>query len=72
MRTLPAADRLTLLRTQLVLTREHEISQMMVDGLLGRDFSRPLAFYLENRKEYLRKLSRICHPADSRRVYGAR
>jgi hypothetical protein len=71
-RTLPAADRLTLLRTQLVLTREHEVSQMMVDGLLGRDFSRPLAFYLENRKEYLRKLSRICHPADNRRVYGAR
>ncbi|MDR2056215.1 MAG: hypothetical protein LBQ10_10165, partial [Desulfovibrio sp.] len=71
-RTLPAADRLTLLRTQLVLTREHEISQMMVDGLLGRDFSRPLAFYLENRKEYLRRLSRICRPADSRRVYGAR
>jgi hypothetical protein len=71
-RTLPAADRLTLLRTQLVLTREHEISQMMVDGLLGRDFSRPLAFYLENRKEYLRKLSRLCRLADSRRIHGAR
>ena len=72
MRTLPAADKLTLLRTQLVLTREHEISQMMVDGLLGRDFSRPLAFYLENRKEYLRRLSRICHPVNSRRIHGAR
>jgi hypothetical protein len=72
MRTLPAADRLTLLRTQLVLMREHEISQMMVDGLLGRDFSRPLAFYLENRKQYLRRLSRLCRPADSRRIHGMR
>ncbi|MDR2574207.1 MAG: hypothetical protein LBC94_07710 [Desulfovibrio sp.] len=72
MRALPAADRFTLLRTQLVLTREHEISQMLVDGLLGRNFSRPLAFYLERRMEYLRKLSRLCRSTENRHIHGTR
>ncbi|MDR3320735.1 MAG: hypothetical protein LBS77_07550 [Desulfovibrio sp.] len=72
MRTLPATERFTLLRMQLVLTREREISQMLVDGLLGRNFSRPLAFYLEHRKEYLRRLSKLCRPADSQRVLSLR
>ncbi|MDR1776500.1 MAG: hypothetical protein LBR31_01560 [Desulfovibrio sp.] len=70
LRTLPAVDKLTLLRTQLVLMREHEISQMLVDGLLGRNFSRPLAFYLENRTVYLRRLSKLCRMTAG--AYGAR
>lgn len=61
-RTMPEADKNVLARSQLVLTREREISQMLVDGLLGRNFSRPLAFFLNKRKEYLRRLTRICRP----------
>jgi hypothetical protein len=51
-----------LVRAQLVLTREREISQMLVDGLLGRNFSRPLAFFLDKHKGYLRGLNRLCRP----------
>ena len=65
-RTMPEADRNVLARAQLVLTREREVSQMLVDGLLGRNFSRPLAFYLDKRKEYLRRLSRLCRPGKMR------
>ena len=46
--------------TQLVLMREREVSQFLVDGLLGRNFSKPLAFFLDRRKEYLRLMARIC------------
>ncbi|WP_298994843.1 hypothetical protein [uncultured Desulfovibrio sp.] len=65
-RAMPEADRNVLARAQLVLTREREVSQMLVDGLLGRNFSRPLAFYLDKRKEYLRRLSRLCRPGKMR------
>ena len=61
-RTMPEADRSALVRAQLVLTREREISQMLVDGLLGRNFSRPLAFFLDKHKGYLRSLHRLCRP----------
>lgn len=61
-RMMPEADRNVLSRAQLVLTREKEISQMLVDGLLGRNFARPLAFFLDKRKIYLRQLSHYCRP----------
>ena len=65
-RNMPEADRNVLARAQLVLTREREISQMLVDGLLGRNFSRPLAFFLDKRKQYLRSLTRLCRPGRMR------
>ena len=42
---MPDADKNVLARAQLVLIREREISQMLVDGLLGRNFSSALAFF---------------------------
>lgn len=62
-RTLTSADRKVLMLSQLVLAREREVSQLMVDGLTGRDFARPLAFFLSCRKEYLQTMVRLCHPA---------
>lgn len=56
---MPDADRQVLLRAQLVLMREREISQMLVDGLLGRNFSSPLAFFLNKHKQYLRTISKL-------------
>lgn len=61
-RNMPQADRTVLARSQLVLVREKEISQLFVDGLVGRSFPRPLAFYLARRQEYLRAMTRLCTP----------
>ncbi|MFI3272514.1 MAG: hypothetical protein R3Y11_10530, partial [Pseudomonadota bacterium] len=47
-----------LLLSQFVLTRERAVSQLFVDGLVGSNFSRPLAFYLDQREQYLRDMSR--------------
>ena len=67
-RTMSDVERAVFARTQLVLLREREVSQMLVDGLLGRHFSRPLAFYLDRRKEYLRAVLRLCRAARLREV----
>lgn len=61
-RGMPQADRTVLARSQLVLVREREISQLFVDGLVGRSFSRPLAFYLARRQAYLRAMTLLCRP----------
>ena len=44
-RNLTNADRKAFALSQLVLMRERDVSQLMVDGLVGRDFGRPLAFF---------------------------
>ncbi len=46
-------------RTQLVLSREREVSQLFVDGIAGQNFSRPLAFFLDRYREYLSDTARI-------------
>ena len=46
-------------RAQYVLTREKEVSQMMVDGMLGSNFSRPLSFYLGHVRNYLEEMRKI-------------
>ncbi len=56
------ADRVVFARSQLVLLRERDISQLFVDGLLGRNFSKPLAFYLDKRREYLHTVMKLCRP----------
>ena len=43
-------------RSQLVLKRHKEISQVFVDGLVGRNFSKALSFYLDQAQLYLRDL----------------
>lgn len=43
-------------RSQLVLKRHKEISQVFVDGLVGKNFSKALAFYLDRSDEYLEDL----------------
>ncbi|EPR34290.1 hypothetical protein dsat_2848 [Alkalidesulfovibrio alkalitolerans DSM 16529] len=46
-------ERKAFLLSQYVLRREKEISLLLVNGLLGRQFSRALAFYLNNAQTYL-------------------
>jgi len=64
-RDLSAGERLIFLRCQGVLTREREISQLFVDGLLGRGFARPLSFYLDRYQEYLESMEKLCLKAES-------
>ncbi len=46
-------------RSQLVLKRYREISQVFVDGLVGKNFSKPLAFYLDRSEGYLADLKKL-------------
>jgi hypothetical protein len=52
-------ERMSFAGAQIVLTKVREISQMLVDGLMGLDFARPLAFYLARREQYLEDMSRL-------------
>ena len=51
-----AEEWLIFYRSQLVLKRQREISQVFVDGLVGRNFARALSFYLERSDAYLRDM----------------
>ncbi len=46
-------------RSQLVLRRYQEISQFFVDGLVGKNFSKALSFYLDHFEHYLHDLERL-------------
>lgn len=50
-------EQLVFIRSQSILQRRREISQYLVDGLLGKSFSKALAFYLERGEYYLQRLS---------------
>jgi hypothetical protein len=43
-----------MLRSQLILKREKDISQLLVDGLVGKNFARALSFYLDYHLVYLK------------------
>ncbi len=52
-------ERHVLIKAQSILKMEREISQMFIDGILGRNFSNPLAFYLNRSGEYLRAVEKL-------------
>lgn len=56
---LSGAERLALLRSQMVLDQEKDICRLFVDGLAGRDFARALSFYLDRHRDYLRSMERL-------------
>ncbi|MEX1314443.1 MAG: hypothetical protein AB1Z38_09705 [Desulfotignum sp.] len=49
------------LQSQNILTHEQHISRLFVDGILGRQFSRPLSFYLTAYPKYLASIERQTH-----------
>ena len=57
--TMSRDERQIFVRSQCVLQREKEISQLYLDGIIGRNFSRGLAFYLNRYPEYLGTLRKI-------------
>ena len=52
-------ERQIFVRSQYILQREREISQIFLDGIIGRNFSKGLAFYLDRYREYLAALKQI-------------
>ncbi len=52
-------ERRILIKAQSVLKLEREISQLFIDGIAGRNFSSPLAFYLNRSEEYLRAVKKM-------------
>ncbi len=46
-------------RSQLVLNRNREISQVFVDGLVGKNFSKALSFYLDRSEQYLIDMEKL-------------
>lgn len=60
-------ERQIILRSQRVLERERAISEMFLDNLVGKRFSRALAFYLDKWPNYLAAMKRLDeHEASSR------
>ena len=58
-REMPPEERATFVQSQAVLCRTKEISRMFVDGLLGNNFSKPLAFFLDRYSQYLADISLV-------------
>jgi hypothetical protein len=57
--TMSEEEQQIFIRSQCILQREREISQLFLDGIIGRNFSRGLAFYLDRYEEYLECLRRM-------------
>ncbi len=62
-RRMSREERQLLLGSQMILKRQKEISQMFIDGLVGKRFSRPLAMYLDRSPAYLDGLARMVKDA---------
>ncbi|WP_211234124.1 hypothetical protein [Desulfocurvus vexinensis] len=59
LREMTREERRVFLLSQMVLQREREISQMFLDGLVGRNFAKALAFYLDRYQHYLEDLQEL-------------
>ncbi len=54
-------ERTIFFQSQHILVHEQHISRLLVDGILGRHFSRPLSFYLTAYPRYLASLEKESH-----------
>lgn len=53
LKAMSRAEQQILVRSQFILQRNREITQLFVDGIVGKKFSRALSFYLDRSEEYL-------------------
>ena len=58
-RGLSDEERQILMDYQSILTRKRDVTLLFVEGLVGRNFSKALAFYLDHFQEYLDGLDRM-------------
>jgi hypothetical protein len=59
MRGMSSEERQIFVRVQSVLERNREISQLFVDGIVGKNFSRALSFYLDRSGLYLTAIKKM-------------
>jgi len=59
LRDMGPEERRVFLLSQYVLLREREISQVFLDGVVGRNFGRALSFYLDMHREYLEDIQEL-------------
>jgi hypothetical protein len=52
-------ERHILVSSQFVLLRHREVSRMFIDGMLGKNYPKALAFYLSRYEEYLEAVKRL-------------
>jgi hypothetical protein len=60
-RQMSREERMVILLSQHVLFREKQISRLLLDGLVGENFSRPLSFYLDHWRKYLEDLEHVAN-----------
>jgi len=58
-RKMSSEERRIFVCAQSVLERKREITQLFVDGLVGKNFSKALSFYLDRSGEYLKILQKM-------------
>ncbi|MBI5559570.1 MAG: hypothetical protein HY885_18260 [Deltaproteobacteria bacterium] len=59
MKAMSPEERRIMVASQLILEQQRQISQLFVDGVLGKKFSRALSFYLDRSEEYLKSLRNL-------------
>ena len=59
MRSMSAEEIKILARSQYILQRQREISKLFIDGIIGKNFSRALAFYLDRSEEYIKTINKM-------------
>lgn len=59
MRNFSEEEWLIFYRSQLVLKRHKRISQVFLDGLVGKNFSKALSFYLDQSRQYLLDMEKL-------------
>lgn len=59
LRSMSCDERQIIARSQFILQRRREISQLFLDGLLGKRFSKALSFYLGRSEGYMETLKKI-------------
>ena len=52
-------EKVIFFQAQNMLRHEHHISRLFVDGVLGKNFSRPLSFYLILYRSYLKSIEKV-------------
>jgi hypothetical protein len=61
MREMSEEERRIFVAAQQILQRQKEISLLLIEGILGKNFSRPLSFYLQQHAAYLKSILFLEH-----------
>ena len=67
LRGMTREERVILARFQGILFNIRDVSQLFVDGLLGRNFARALSFYLDKHEDYINAIAQRCSDFSGKR-----